>query len=388
MTLVVVMGLLFALVLLGAILYSVLSVDLRNADNYNRAVRALHDADAGCDHVLGGIKHDLSAGSLVLDQAVEAVNYLAPAGFDFVPVTNLIRLADGRSYMYRVIGRSGSARACIEVAVSSCSSITIGCFGNSDVRLKSGTRVYSYRSSQTTAPTPATSTGEASVGGNEHIGGDNDAVDGTIILGEDESGNPASYSHEFTTPSEVIRTGRIDPDPLGVTNGYLASEFVRVALTNDNASATGGTLVGNVLTIEGDVALTAGDYYVDEIDLGNNETLAIDATAGPVNIYLIGGAYTQPNAEIDVSPAKPDNLRIFSNSGEPIEFQPNSHYIGFIYAPLATVRIQPAGAFYGALWADEIEVWPGGNVYIDIDFLDGFDMGEPMRIVSWKQISL
>lgn len=383
--LIAVVSLLLAIGLLGATLYAILAVDLRNVGYYHKAAAAFHNADAGSRHVYARIKSDLASGALTLSNTVETVNYGPPSGYTFDTVTNLTRMADGKSYAYAVTGRSGTSRAVVEVVIGRKKVFNLGFFGEEIVYLKPNIHIYSYYSSQITAPSAADSTGEAPAGTNIEMTGDNDAVDGVIYLGEDESGTPATYSHEFTSMADVYRVPRLDPDPLGVTNGFLASEFARVALTNDNALAVGGVLSGGVLTIKGNVTLVGGDYYVSEIDLGNNKLWSINATSGVVNVYLTGPAYTAPNSLISVNPPLPDNLRIFSNSTEPILFQPNSDFIGFIYAPLAEVTIKPNGDFRGSVHAYQLSVYPGGEVYVDMDFINGFTYGAGVEILSWKE---
>lgn len=373
-----------ALSLFGAALFSVLSVDMRNVDNYNRAVRAFHCADAGVRYVLARARAEETAGTLVFDQAVETVNYSAPAGFDFDPVTNLVRRPGKSAYIYRVVGKYGRARATIEATIGWLPPISLGLFGDDTVQLQPSVEILSYHSDS--GLSPSTSTGEAPSGTNGEFKSKRDPVDGTLYLGESSGGTPATFVDEFTTSSTVVRTDRIDPDPLGLAGGPLAADFARVAVSNDNSLAVGATPSGSSITIKNDVTLISGDYYVDEIDMGAHKTLTINAASGPVNIYLTGESSTHPQFTLIVNPGECDSFRIFSNSNEDIYFSPQNDFIGFIYAPLATIRVQPGGNFMGALWGNEIEMQPGGQTWVDIDFVDSFHLQSPALLLSWKQI--
>jgi hypothetical protein len=94
---------------------------------------------------------------------------------------------------------------------------------------------------------------------------------------------------------------------------------------------------------------------------------------------------TKSNSDIPVNPPVPDSFRIYSNSTSPVNFQPRAHFVGFIYAPLASIGASPNGNLYGALWGKRVSIQSGGEMYVDLDFLDGFV--KPPEIVSWKRLA-
>jgi len=390
--LVVVVSLLAALAMLCVALFAILTVDIRSAGYYDRAVSALHDADGGAEYVFSRVRQNLASATLILDSPSEAVNYAAPGGLNFDAVTNLVRLSDRHTYMYTVTGRSGSSRALIEVVlglvVGDGRTSLLGAFGDDKFTIKPNSYVYSYHSS--TNPNPSSSAGGATIGANKELSADDDAVDDSIYLGEAEDGTPATFGNEGSTSADVYRGDRINPDPLGVTTGGpLAHAFADAAVSNDNAGGVGGILNGNVLTIKGDVTLVAGDYYVDEIDLGAHEMLTIDATAGAVNIHLTGAMEMKPNSDLVVNPRVPSNFRVFSNSSTQVKLYPKTDFVGMIYAPLAPILVQPNGDFCGAIWGNELELKPGGETYLDLDSLDTwyFALGlVEAHIASWKHL--
>ncbi|MCE9615111.1 MAG: hypothetical protein K8T26_12605 [Lentisphaerae bacterium] len=382
--LIIVMSFLTVLLVLASTIHVLITLNARQTAYATAAADAFHEADAGADYVFGRLRADEFSGVVTMNTANVAVDYPPPAGYHFDTVTNVTRLTNKRMYLFRVIGHSGESRALIDVALSYDPAFLIGAFGNDSLSLGPTTRIYSYNSSTTTSPT--TSTGEGSAGSNESMGGAQNAVDGSVYLGEDESGNPATYSHEFTSPAEVVRTTRIDPDPLGAASGQLSNEFVYVSVSNDNATAVGGTISGGQLRIDSDTTLRAGSYYVSDIDLGSHEILTIDATGGPVKIYLTGDVSTQPSSSVTVNPPVPNNFQVYAQGASTIQFQPNNTFIGFLYAPYGSITIQPNGDFYGALWGNTLSIAPNGNFYVDMDFVTQFDMDQPVEFVSWKQV--
>jgi choice-of-anchor A domain-containing protein len=374
-----------ALAVVGASIFTISVMDLGVSGNFKKGQDALFHAEAGIHHVLSEIQRDVDNGALVLDSAVETVNYTSPLGLNFDPVTQLTRLADGVSYLFRVDGTALDAEASIEVVIRG-GPLPIGIFGNRRISMGPGVVIQSYDSSTLTNPTSGDSTHAATVGTNEEMGGGSDGVEGTIYLGEDTAGNPASYTGEGSSTATVVRGDRIDPDPLGAVGGALAAKFASVATVNDNASAVGGTLVGGVLTVEGDMTLVAGNYYVDEIDVGNHETLTIDASAGPVNIYLTGPGFIASQGEVITTPPLPDNLHIFSNSNSDIQFKPKTDFTGTVYAPYADFQAQPNGDLKGSFWANDISLMPGNLTFHDTRSSFGFSAGSMHKIVLWDHI--
>ena len=384
--LIVVMSLLGALLVFGGIVVSILSVDLRNLGYYKRHTTALHQADAGARYVLARVREDVAAGTLKLDSANEPISYAVPVGFDFDPVTNLVRLADRRSYLYVVTGRSGNSRSRLEVIIRADSGLPVSVFGEYRVLMKPGTAVDGYDSHLVSGlPTGSTATERAAVGVNGILDSPANLIDGTIYLGAASNGTPATYTSEASEMlADVVHGDRLNPDPLGLFGGSQGARMAAAALSNDNARAVGGSRAGNVLTITGDVTLPTGVYYVDRIDLANHRTLTIDASAGPVTVYLTGTISTAPQASVSVTPAAPGSLRIFATTSSTLDMEPKTDFVGSIYAPHATIHMQPGGNAYGAYWGYDVTLWPGNSFFADIALLSELDLALP-RIVSWKE---
>lgn len=380
MTLIVVVSFLAALFLLAGTLLAVLSANIKGTAHYHGTIKARHFAEAGVSAVLAELRSSPNR----LLQAVETVTVTAPAGITFDPITNLYRTAERKNYLVTITGRSGDARCTIEAVIGRNEKPLIGVFGTDQVTIKPGMGIYSYYASEGQPPT--SSTGEATVGSNVEVAGQpGHTLDGTCLLGE-TGGTPAVYSSP-DLGAEEISVPEIEADPLGVVGGPLADLFAQVALTNDNASAIGGTQNPPYLTIDSDTTLSTGDYYVDDIHIHAHKVLTIDATGGPVRIFLTGGMNLAAQSDLEVSPTLPSNFQLFSSSSANINLVVKDEFVGFIYAPLATVSASPNTDIFGSIYGQDVYLAPGGDLYADLDLLNTFTLaGNDVVALFWKEL--
>lgn len=387
MVMFVVLGGLGLLALIGLTTLAVLRTDYRINRNHRNVVASFYDADAGVNYVKQKMEERLTAGQ-TLEQIRTSMNVPAPAGFFFETVTQLRQLSDTNVYSYSVVGHAGpvgtpagQARTVIEAAVRQSDAVTLGIFGTLDLRLQPNVDIFSYDSRVTPNPTAASSTGQASVGSNESIiFQPNVTLDGSVAIGADSSGSPAACAG--CGPYNTMDMGYIEPDPLGATGGSLAAKFIAVSTVNNNASSPdiNGARVLDLWNKNG--SLSAGNYYLSSVRLKGD--LVIDATGGPVNIYLTGGWDSWPGSEVNVL-GNPTDFRIYSNSDQEIEMLPRTDFRGYIYAPRAHVQLQPNGKVLGAVWSKSVTLQPGGDVFIDTAILSGY---KTTRLVftSWKEV--
>ena len=375
-----------ALAIVGTTIYSVAHIDVAMCGHHKKAVTAFYNAEAGVRYVALKVNEDVESGSLVLGDPVESVNYPPPVGYNFDPVTQLIRMPDNESYLLTVVGRAQDGQATVEAVLAGDGELPFGFFGDDRISMGPGTELHAYDSDLILDPLPTDCTGDTRAGTNVEMGGTPGAVHGNVTLGKDLIGNQASYVNA-APPTTVTLSERVNSDPLGAFGGGLASDFLAIQTVNDNGSAIGATgQPDGSIEIINNVTLTAGDYWVSEIDLANHMTLLIDASAGPVNIYLTGGAFTASQANIVTSPSVPNNLHIFSNSSETIEFKPGSSFVGTIYAPAAQISMAPSGKFMGAAWGWQLNLSPGNGLYHDATSSFGKETSDDLQVVSWQQV--
>jgi hypothetical protein len=391
MILFAVMATLGGLTLLAGTVFTIIATDLGISDNYKTGSEAFFQADGGAAYVRDRLSQALVAGTLVLDGTDRPVDIRAPSGYTFEPVTNLHCLGNTNSYSFQITGRTRNARSTIEVAIRRKPLLAFGVFGNELIDGKATGKVMSYYSHMVANPTPADSTGDVEIGSNEDVTTYSATfIDGDLVLGADSVGVQGVWNapgqNQVITGEAGLPVDRVDPDPLGAIGGDLATEFTLAATSNNNASASPPIPAnGRIQQGMGETQiLTAGNYYVSDITLGNGATLVVDASSGPVNIYLTGSADFKYGSIVNVSGA-PVNFNLYSNSSQGIRLFNSSSFSGTIYAPLASVEVKNDGNFYGMVWGQVVDIKNSGEVYIDLNTVYR-RMSNELKLLSWKDI--
>ncbi len=415
MVLVVSILLLAALTILGTTTVMQTSTDLKISTNYKTSRQAFYDADAGVQYVLKKLAIDLDdSDSNTVDLTADPISlsYSTPSGFSFTLPTVLTSLGSDQ-YSFLVTGQgSNNSEAVIEVtfAVEQKSAFDYGLFTNGLLDLKSDAHIYSYDSRDTPNPDPTTfpgaSTGEADIGSNTEISTKMATyIDGDLALGADTSGTDAVWTDTGTptvTGTAGTTVGHVDPDPLGANdpNSELYDKFIDIVTTNDNGTAGDSSPLEGATAINlgngGTLTLTAGDYYLTSIVLKNGSTLEIDATAGPVNIYLDGivdaedGELEAKNGSAINNLSQPTDFAIFSNSTQDITFKHSSDFKGMVYAPNAHVELKNTAGVYGLIWGNTATIHNSGEFYFDEAIKDKYKSPNnyTITILSWKDDSL
>ena len=132
------------------------------------------------------------------------------------------------------------------------------------------------------------------------------------------------------------------------------------------------------------MTLAAGDYYVNGITLKNGATLIIDASSGPVNLYLEGGAEAKNGSSVNIL-GQPTDFSLFSNGTDSIILKNNGTFKGMIYAPYAFVQVMNSADMYGLVWADYAELKNSGDVYIDEAISEQY-MSDTVSLAYWKLV--
>ena len=406
-----------ALIILGTTGVMQTSTDLKISSNYRTSSQAFYDADAGVQYVLKKLANDLDdSDSSTVDLTADPISlsYSTPTGFSFTLPTALTSEGNDQ-YSFQVTGHGpNNSETAIEVLISAepKSAFEYGLFADGLLDLKASARVYSYDSRDTPDPYPATfpgaSTGEADIGSNTKVITKMDTyVDGDLALGADDSDSPVDATWSDTgTPTingEAGTTvGHVDPDPLGanVVGSELYNKFIDIVTTNDNGVAGDSSPLEGATAINlgngGTLTLTAGDYYITSIILKNGSTLEIDATAGPVNIYLYGiidaedGELEAKNGSAINNLSQPTDFSIFSNSSQDITFKHSSDFKGLVYAPNAHVELKNTAGVYGLIWGNTATIHNSGEFYFDEAIKDKYASPDnyTINVLSWKDDSL
>lgn len=246
----------------------------------------------------------------------------------------------------------------------------------------------------------------ASVGSNVHVEIKNNAqIYGDVDIGK----NAAGVQGTFTDKGTIHGTGpndkdRVDPDPLGAfsAGSELDAAFTSVSTTNDNLipqktdkeGKVSAGIVNNTIDLgNGDsMTLTAGNYYLASMTLGNSSTLSIDVSAGAVNIYMTGTMELQNGSTVAINPpsATPDNVTVYSkaddtaSSSSSIDIKNSSNFTGVIYAPRANIDVHNSGNAYGMIWGNQVTINNTGQVVYDPSLKNKF-VSSKYSLISWKE---
>lgn len=378
-----------ASVLSLAALIALTSANLESRSSYNNyhTARALYHAEAGIKLVELEVERRLRNGES-LSTILHNLSVTAPSGIEFETIDTFNEIVPDRLFSFECIGTSDRARASVVVQYRRHPVISIGLFGNLSFGAQNHTSIYGYDSRAVTEPSPLDNNGGASIGSNREIilGNNNFTFDGSILLGETESGLIASCTRCDSSDYTKAQIGAVDMDPMGLTTGgSLSKTFSAVMTSNDNSSNSG--IVNNTLTVANGATLTlkTGDYYLTDIYMAPSASMIIDNEDGPVRIFLNGPFRMQPNGNTIINTdGSSINFQIFSNSVEEIRLQPSGQLQAFVYAPLAEVQIQPSGNFMGNVWAESIQIQPGGDIYVDTSFADEMMLNN-LEIHAWYE---
>ena len=370
--LIIVMSFLAAMVVLGGIMISIFSVDLREVGYHKRGIEAFHQADGGARHVLSRINSDLMAGTLVLNQSVQRVSYPAPAGLAFDTVTNLTRLTDGRSYVFRVTGRSGLSRASVELVIVPLDVKAFGLLSKRDISFSAGGGVIdSYNSA-------AGPYGVANRGANAYVRSDGNITIGGICRGDAIPGPGCTAGGNITGSTVPASTNLVlDPVP--------ADALSDARTQNDNASINPAFIKnGTELLVNagGILNLGAGTYYFTKFTLSGGSELIVN---GKVTIYVEGGSIVGSGGSILNVSQIPSNLAIYHSCAPntQLTLSGGSDFYGMIYAPDSKVTFSGGSGFCGSLVGGSVTFSGNSSFHADTAFL-GNNSG--CSFVSWKLV--
>lgn len=387
--------LLALLAVLGATATTTTTVELQVAGNERFQKMAFYQADAGIQYALARMEAGLADGTFTLpttNAAFDSFCNPAPSGFTF---TLEARSMQGPGLFSCRSTGSGprNARAVIEASFTRPlrPAITCAAFGDVLVDIRSNGAVYSYDHTVVSTPSPSDSTGEGDVISNQEVSlKNNTLVDGDVALGDDGAGNEGWLTVTGTptiTGDAGTDVDRLNPDPLGVIGGEYAALFSTYAIHNDNADAGLGPVLdlSDPLTLPGKPG--GAHYYFTAITLRNGAVLNIDATAGPVHIFLAGPLEAKNGSAIN-NTFEPTDFAIFSNAADNLVFKHGSDFKGLLYAPYAQVEMKNSADIYGAIWAQTVFAHNSGELYYDTRLQHLFQYpGNDLVLVAWKDLS-
>ena len=164
----------------------------------------------------------------------------------------------------------------------------------------------------------------------------------------------------------------------------------------------------------GSLSLPSGNYGFDSLSIGNGATLTItgpaeivvgnfsgasnanliiDATAGPVTIY-VEGSYSHGNGfAANAVPGSPMALAFMCTSNSSIVFPANTNIRGGYYAPDASIRFTSGGEAWGSFIGTRIVMAAGMRFHYDEALADHFveetgHAGDEIDALAWYETAV
>jgi type II secretory pathway pseudopilin PulG len=150
----------------------------------------------------------------------------------------------------------------------------------------------------------------------------------------------------------------------GVTSGYQGGSVTPVQeLPPTPQPPAHAHALGDInLSGRSTMTLRHGDYTASSISISGRGQIIIDASAGPVNIYMVGaGNITVGGNGIYNGSGVPSNLRIWNASSAPTTLGGNGDLSAVVYAPNSAVSLSGNGSIYGAVVGNTVSVTGGGT---------------------------
>lgn len=168
--------------------------------------------------------------------------------------------------------------------------------------------------------------------------------------------------------------------------------------TLPSSNRTYGALsVGNnrTLTITG-----PANFVVSNLTMRSGSRIVVNATNGPVSIYVLDNFVMNSNTQLYPTNYKPQDLSLLLLSDnvinpevtvqlDTVDFDSNSSIHGTIYAPTAAVTFDSNFELYGAILARSIDIDSNSRFHFDEALIDATSSGEPMfETICWRDIPL
>lgn len=197
--------------------------------------------------------------------------------------------------------------------------------------------------------------------GNINLKG-NSGVQGDAMPGPSKSVslNGNAYVTGLTTPASSTQTLPAITVPAGAVNKGS------ISISGNNSQT-----------------LTAGNYVISSISISGNATLNIDASAGPVNLYVSGTISANGNGIVISSGSHlPQNLNIFETGNSSVSLGGNSDFYGTVYAPNSPLSLSGNAQLYGAFAGSSITLSGNGGIHFDKHLLTGGGAPGPLKLVA------
>ena len=199
--------------------------------------------------------------------------------------------------------------------------------------------------------------------------------------------NTGSFVSGSVTPAETPFTFPPIETPLFTNSGSLS------VAAGPSTSLPPGQYDYDALTIEKGATLNIegpAEIVVRDFVGGKDGNLVIDATNGPVTIYVEDSYAHQNGFEADAAPGSPMALAFMVSAQQDIVFPSTTAIRGAYYLPEANILFSNANECWGAFAANRIEMANDMKFHFDEDLAGYWDsdtgQGEgEFEILAWSQ---
>ncbi len=368
---------------------------VREQTGHHEDLRSLYVAEAGLTDAVERLQQGLNG-------TIQSTNY---GGGSYSVAANDI---GGGEFALIATGVDGSERTRIELVVETVSTplFAYGAFGDTGLTLDSNAFVDSYDSSdgaysaQNGNGSSAHDHANGTVGSNASITlAQNSSVFGDAIPGPYDT--VSILGNAFVTGTTMSSANLVGLDPITIPT--IASSGPLTVSNSTTTSLPSGshhfenTVVGKqaLLRLEG-----PGTFVFNSFFMNSGSGLEVDATNGPVEIYVLDDFVLNSNTRIASTTENPSDVRfnlLSDNIIDPdlmvdvdlVDFDSNSSLYGTIYAPNAAIEINSNFELFGALIASSIYLDSNARVHFDEALLTSGPMkNEPqLKAKAWRLLA-
>jgi hypothetical protein len=255
------------------------------------------------------------------------------------------------------------------------------CFGIDFVNLASQAKVDSYDSSLGTyAAQNVNGSGSNSYAlSNGNIGSDGNVTmsQNSLVFGNAQAG--PGYSTTVTGNAAVSGTTAPMLNSINWAAVTLPASPLAGNTSIGTSTITTGTHAYGATTISNNAQVTVtgpAKLVFDSLVLRTGSAILVNATNGPVEIYVVNNMVMNSNTTIHSNDYKAQNVRVnllSDNIFDPnvqvsldnVEFDSNSTLYGMIYAPTAAVVIDSNFTVYGGIISRRVDLRSNSRVHFD-----------------------
>lgn len=177
-------------------------------------------------------------------------------------------------------------------------------------------------------------------------------------------------------PDHVVSTNG-NATVTGVSTAASSEKSLPVPVVPANAVNLGAINLSGKAT----QTLTAGTYLVSSLSITGNGQLIIDASKGPVNVYVSGAVSVAGNG-ITNSSGLPSNFNLVETGTAAVSLAGNGTFSGTVYAPTSAVTLSGNGTTFGAVLGASLNLVGNGVIHFDQALRTSTTVPGPLRLVA------